>query len=204
MTTTRTYTVALTGIEGHLVEVEADIARGLPATILAGLPDTALREARDRIRAAIVNSGETWPATKITVGLSPASLPKRGSGFDLAIAVAIMGANGDLPAILAGAAASLDTAVVATANLTGAGLVPGARVIAADSLSDVTAWLRGGRPPRPGIPPPVEPGPPLSRAAADRNAARKNATAERTGQEQQVGAMACRRLEPRQHSIPPP
>jgi magnesium chelatase family protein len=59
MATTRTYTVALTGIEGHLVEIEADIARGLPATILAGLPDTALREARDRIRAAIINSGET-------------------------------------------------------------------------------------------------------------------------------------------------
>jgi hypothetical protein len=73
--------------------IEADIAHGLPATILVGLPDTALCEARDWIRAAIVNTGERWPATKITVGLSPASLPKRGSGFDPAIAVAIMEAE---------------------------------------------------------------------------------------------------------------
>ena len=87
MALARTFSVALVGVRGHLIEVEADIASGLPATILVGLPDTALREARDRIRAAIVNSGETWPNSKITVGLSPAALPKRGSGFDLAIAV---------------------------------------------------------------------------------------------------------------------
>ena len=59
MTLARTYSVALVGVRGHLIEVEADIASGLPATILVGLPDTALREARDRIRAAIVNSGES-------------------------------------------------------------------------------------------------------------------------------------------------
>jgi hypothetical protein len=67
-----------------VVEIEADIANGLPAVIVVGLPDTALREARDRIRAAITNSREEWPQRKITVGLSPASLPKRGSWFDLA------------------------------------------------------------------------------------------------------------------------
>ena len=71
---------------------------GLPATILTGLPDTVLREARDRVRAAIINSGERWPSSKITVGLYPAMLPKRGSAYDLAIAIAIMAANGDLPA----------------------------------------------------------------------------------------------------------
>ena len=70
----RTYSVALIGVRGHVVEVESDIAGGLPATVLVGLPDTALREARDRIRAAINNSGANWPSTKITVGLSPASL----------------------------------------------------------------------------------------------------------------------------------
>lgn len=80
----RTHSVALVGVTGHVVEVEADIANGLVGTILVGLPDAALREARDRIRAAIVNSGEEWPQRKITVGLSPASLPKRGSWFDLA------------------------------------------------------------------------------------------------------------------------
>ena len=87
MALARTHSVAIVGVEGHLIEVEADIAQGLPMTILIGLPDTALREARDRIRAAITNSGESWPQQKITVGLSPASLPKRGSGFDLAIPV---------------------------------------------------------------------------------------------------------------------
>ena len=69
-----------------------------PGLLLVGLPDTALREARDRIRAAIVNSREQWPQRRITVGLSPASLPKRGSGFDLGIAVAILGAAGAVPA----------------------------------------------------------------------------------------------------------
>jgi hypothetical protein len=87
MSLARTYSIALVGVEGHVVEVEVDIANGLPAMILVGLPDTALREARDRIRAAISNSAEQWPQRKITVGLSPASLPKRGSWFDLGIAV---------------------------------------------------------------------------------------------------------------------
>jgi magnesium chelatase family protein len=78
----RTHSIALVGVEGHPVEIETDIENGLPGLLLVGLPDTALREARDRIRAAI-NSGEQWPQRRITVGLSPASLPKRGSGFDL-------------------------------------------------------------------------------------------------------------------------
>src|ERR1700690_502886 len=94
----RTHSVALVGVEGHQVEIEADIANGLVGLLLVGLPDTALREARDRIRAAIINSREAWPQRRITVGLSPASLPKRGSGFDLGIAVAIMCAAGAAPA----------------------------------------------------------------------------------------------------------
>jgi magnesium chelatase family protein len=94
----RTYAIALMGVTGHLVEVEAHIGGGLPATILVGLPDTAVREARDRVRAALVNSQLGWPGHKITVGLSPASLPKHGSGFDLAIAIAILAAWGGDPA----------------------------------------------------------------------------------------------------------
>ena len=94
----RTYAVALSGVAGHLVEVEAHIGGGLPATILVGLPDTAVREARDRVRAALVNSRLGWPGHKITVGLSPASLPKHGSGFDLAIAIAILAAWAESPA----------------------------------------------------------------------------------------------------------
>src|SRR6516162_3910329 len=138
MALARTYSVALVGVQGHLIEVEADIASGLPATILVGLPDTALREARDRIRAAIVNSGETWPNSKITVGLSPATLPKRGSGFDLAIATAFLAelgldgrlrpVPGVLPAVVA-AKDGVDTVVVAAPNVAEAALVPGLRVI---------------------------------------------------------------------------
>jgi len=178
MALARTHSVALVGVEGHLIEIEADIAQGLPMTILIGLPDTALREARDRIRAAIVNSGEDWPQQKITVGLSPASLPKRGSGFDLGIAVAIMAANdalplsapagkmflaelgldgqlrpvpGVLPAVAA-AESCVDTVVVAAENAVEARLVPGVRVVSAATLAEVAIWLRGGPAP---TPPPV-------------------------------------------------
>ena len=98
MPVARTHSIALVGVEGHPVEIEADIQNGLPGLLLVGLPDTALREARDRIRAAIVNSREQWPQRRITVGLSPASLPKRGSGFDVGIAVAILCAAGSVPA----------------------------------------------------------------------------------------------------------
>src|SRR6202034_618128 len=128
-----------------------------------------LREARDRSRAAIVNSGERWPNSKITVGLSPATLPKRGSGFDLAIAVAILAAAGAVPAsALAGkmflaelgldgrlrpvpgvlpavvaAEGGVDAVVVAAQNAGEASLVPGVTVIGANSLSEVIVWLRG-------------------------------------------------------------
>jgi len=166
----RTYSVALVGVTGHVVEVEADIANGLVGMILVGLPDTALREARDRIRAAIVNSGEEWPQRKITVGLSPASLPKRGSWFDLAIAVGVLAAAGKvpraavegvmffgelgldgrlrpvrgvLPAVAAAADAGFAKIMVAEQNAAEAALVPGLRVIAANSLTGAADWLRG-------------------------------------------------------------
>src|ERR1700735_3419686 len=181
MTLARTFSVALVGVTGHLIEVEADIASGLPATILVGLPDTALREARDRIRAAIVNSGQTWPNSKITVGLSPAALPKRGSGFDLAIAVAILAAAdavppsalagkmflaelgldgrlrpvpGVLPAVVA-AQGGVDTVVGGAQNVAEPALVPGVRVVGANTLTEVIIWPRGGPPPS--LPPAPEP-----------------------------------------------
>ena len=158
----RTYSVALIGVTGQVVEVEADIANGLVGMILVGLPDTALREARDRIRAAIVNSGEEWPQRKITVGLSPASLPKRGSWFDLAIAIGVLAAAGKvpraaaagvmffgelgldgrlrpvrgvLPAVVAASEAGFGKVMVAEQNAAEAVLVPGVRVIAASSLT---------------------------------------------------------------------
>ena len=82
MSLARTHSIALVGVEGHPVEIESDIENRLPGLLLAGLRDTALREARDRIRAAIINNGEQRPQRRITVGLSPAS-PKRDSGFDV-------------------------------------------------------------------------------------------------------------------------
>ena len=80
------------------MEVEADLAQGLPGLTVIGLPDASLAEARDRIKAAIVNSGQSWPQRRITLALSPAWLPKRGSGFDLALAAAVLAAAGALPA----------------------------------------------------------------------------------------------------------
>ena len=169
----RAYAIALVGVQGHIVEIEADIENGLVALLLVGLPDTALREARDRIRSAIVNSGEKWPSRRITVGLSPASLPKRGSSFDIGIACAILAASkalppesldgivligelgldgrirpvpGVLPAAAAAAAAGFASVVIATENAAEAALVPELRVVAAPTLSALTSWLRAGRP----------------------------------------------------------
>ena len=81
--------ISLFGLQGRLIEVEADISATLPGFQLVGLPDASLQEASARVRAAIVNTGLAWPNRKITVNLSPASVPKSGSGFDLAIAAAI-------------------------------------------------------------------------------------------------------------------
>ena len=152
------------------MEIETDIANGLPCLLLVGLPDTALREARDRIRAAIINSHEQWPQRRVTVGLSPASLPKRGSGFDLGIALSILAAagaipgaaidgvaflgelgldgrlrpvRGVLPAMAAAAGAGFVKVVVAQANAAEAALVPGLRVAGAPTLAGLLAWLRG-------------------------------------------------------------
>jgi magnesium chelatase family protein len=163
--------VGLVGVTGHLVEVEADLSPGLPALALSGLPDTALHEARDRVRAAIVNSGQHWPNRRITINLLPATLPKFGSAFDLAIAAALLGGAGELPlapldrtAILgelgldgtvrpvrgilpmvaAAARAGVDRVVVPRANAAEAAVIPGVRVRAVDSLHRLVAYVRDG------------------------------------------------------------
>lgn len=170
MSVARSLTVALLGIDGHLVEVEVDLAPGLPACTLIGLPDTSLHEARDRLRAAVTNSGEAWPQQRITIGLSPAWLPKSGSGFDLAMAVAVLAAagripaaalgglllfgelgldgrvrpvRGVLPAVLAAANAGFCRAAVPAANAAEAALVPDVRVGAVSDLATLVAHLRG-------------------------------------------------------------
>ena len=89
---------ALVGLDAHLVEVEVDIGGGLPQFSVVGLPDATVRESRDRVRAALKNTGFSFPVKKITVNLAPADLKKEGSGLDLAIAVGILVAQEVLPA----------------------------------------------------------------------------------------------------------
>ncbi len=166
----RVLSVGLVGVDGHLVEVEADLSRGLPGLVVSGLPDAAVSEARDRVRAAILNSGASWPSRRITVNLLPASLPKHGSGFDIAVAAAVLCADqavpeaalrgvalfgelgldgqvrsvrGVLPAVLAAARAGVARVVVPIANAREAALVPGVHVAGVDTLRRLLAFLRG-------------------------------------------------------------
>ncbi|MEY4437425.1 MAG: hypothetical protein RL100_889, partial [Actinomycetota bacterium] len=135
----KAYAISLFGLAGTLVEVEVEISSNLPSFVLVGLPDASLSEAKDRVRAAIQNSGFKFPARRVTVNLSPASVKKQGSSFDLSIAIAVLAAsqevslesvrnwvhigelgldgsvrrvNGVLPALLAAKAAGFEKAVV--------------------------------------------------------------------------------------------
>ncbi|MGH3738130.1 MAG: YifB family Mg chelatase-like AAA ATPase [Micromonosporaceae bacterium] len=175
--------VGLIGLDGHLVEVEADLAAGVPNFVLSGLPDAAVCQARDRVRAAVLNSGGSWPNRRITVNLLPAFVPKRGSGFDLAVAVAVLGADGVLPAptldqtaligelgldgsvravtgvlpaVLAAWRAGIRRAVVPAGNVREAQLVPGMRAAGVSCLREVVNVLRGDLP----MPDPLPPEPP--------------------------------------------
>ncbi|SCD57629.1 magnesium chelatase family protein [Streptomyces sp. BpilaLS-43] len=164
----RACSVALVGVEGVVVEVQADLEPGVAAFTLVGLPDKSLVESRDRVRAAVVNSGAEWPQKKLTVGLSPASVPKGGSGFDLAVACSVLGAaeridpaaiadvvmigelgldgrvrpvRGVLPAVLAAAEAGYRQVVVPEQTAGEAALVPGVSVLGVRSLRQLIAVL---------------------------------------------------------------
>ncbi|MCU1482447.1 MAG: ATP-binding protein [Subtercola sp.] len=166
----RTYSVALLGMTGSMVEVEADMGNGLPTLMIIGLPDTALADARDRVRAAASNSGCPLPVSKITVNLSPAALPKHGSTFDLAIAMAILASsgsisarsvegvvhlgemsldgrlrpmNGVLPAIAAAARAGFRTFMVPAGNRHEAELVPDVTIVPVVSMRDAAIYHGG-------------------------------------------------------------
>ena len=89
---------AQVGVEAPAVTVEAHLANGLPALTLVGLPETAVKESKDRVRSAILNCGFEFPARRITLSLAPADLPKEGGRFDLAIALGILAASGQIPA----------------------------------------------------------------------------------------------------------
>jgi magnesium chelatase family protein len=177
----RAWSVALHGVDGRVVEIEADIGGGLPGVHLVGLPDAALQESRDRVRAAVVNSGRTWPNERIVLALSPATLRKTGSAFDVALAVCVLAATGAvdqaaldgavlvgelaldgrlrpvrgvLPCLLAARAAGIRRAVVPVDALPEAALVGGIEVHGAASLRQLLAWLAGEAVlARPGAPP---------------------------------------------------
>jgi len=87
-------TCAVVGLDGYIVQVEVDISPGIPAFNIVGLPDTAVQEARERVRAALRNSGCEFPLRRITVNLAPADLKKAGPAYDLSIAVGILLSSG--------------------------------------------------------------------------------------------------------------
>ena len=93
----RVSTVAFEGIEVRAVDVQVQVAPGLPAFNIVGLPDKAVSEAKERVRAALVASGLALPARRITINLAPADLPKEGSHYDLPIALGLMAAIGAIP-----------------------------------------------------------------------------------------------------------
>ena len=171
MTLGRSLGVALVGLDGQVVNVEADIADGLPGYTLLGLPDAALSESRDRVRSALVNSQESWPNKKVTVSLSPAWLRKSGSGFDLPIAIALLAAHsqlpidridgvlflgelgldgslrsirGVLPSLIAAYKSGIRIAVVPWVNRLEAQLMKEMEIIAMEILSQLLRWLRLG------------------------------------------------------------
>ncbi|MGA2830141.1 MAG: ATP-binding protein [Streptosporangiaceae bacterium] len=178
----------VTGTRAELIQVQATIGTGPPGLTITGLPDHGIREARDRIRAATLNSGHCWPTGAITVSLSPARACHHGCGTDLPIAVAILAAAGVLPhgasqghvfaaelgldgqlrpvrdlVSLLRAAAEADgsvTAVIAPDNWLEACTVPGVRIAPCQSLRQVIAWLRGQQLPwEPYVPVASAPGP---------------------------------------------
>ncbi len=173
MALARAYAIALTGLEGRLVEVECDILAGLPGLSFTGRADTSVVESRDRLRSALVNSGAEWPNRKITVALLPADVRKSGSRFDLAVGMAVLAAAGQLPAagvegavwiaelgldgrlrpvtgvlpaVMAARRLGVERVVVARANAAEAALISGIEVRAADRLGDIVAWLTGAGP----------------------------------------------------------
>ncbi|MDT4917582.1 MAG: magnesium chelatase family protein [Pseudonocardiales bacterium] len=170
----RAFAVALTGLDGQLVEVECDISSGLPGLSFTGLPDASVNESRDRLKAALNNSAAPWPQGKLTVALLPADVRKVGSRFDLAVGMAVLAADGQVPAgavadavwiaelgldgrlrpvrgvlpsVLAARRSGAARVVVSAANGAEAALVPDIDVRSAERLADVVAWLNGDGPP---------------------------------------------------------
>jgi magnesium chelatase family protein len=170
MALARTRSVTLEGVRGTPVEIEVHIGPGLPRVVVVGLPDAALNESRDRCRAAVINSGQPWPNRNLTIGLSPASVPKSGAIYDLAIALGVLAAAGTvpaeplcdavllgelaldgrlravpgvLPATLAAAQAGCTRVMVPEVNAAEAEAVEGVSVVGLRSLRQAVALLTG-------------------------------------------------------------
>ncbi|WP_422748346.1 YifB family Mg chelatase-like AAA ATPase [Mycobacterium sp. WMMD1722] len=170
MALARAFSVAVLGLDGVIVEIEADINSGLPGVHLVGLPDAALQESRDRVRAAITNCDSDWPMARLTLALSPATLPKMGSVYDLALAAAVMCAHGKkdwhrldktvllgelaldgrvrpvkgvLPAVLAAKREGWPAVAVPSDNLAEACLIDGIEVYGVRTLTQLRDWLDG-------------------------------------------------------------
>ncbi len=164
------HSAVLEGVDGRVVTVEVHVARGLPGYTVVGLPDAAGREARERVRAALLSSGLEYPMRRITVNLAPANVRKSGSGLELAVALGVVCANGELPAdalsgmavlgelgldgrvrpvngtlVLVDALArtGVETVVVPAANADEAALVRGIEVRVAHTLAELHACLKG-------------------------------------------------------------
>lgn len=165
-----TRSVALVGMDGHIVDVEVAMSSGLPSFTIVGLPDPSIQEARERVRAAVASAGEKWELARVTVNLSPAHLRKAGSSFDLAMAIAILVADrrippesvagsvllgelsldgtvrrvrGVLPAALAAARAGARRLFVPAANAREAAIVRDLDVVPVDHLRTLVRALRG-------------------------------------------------------------
>ncbi|WP_312521118.1 magnesium chelatase domain-containing protein, partial [Stutzerimonas nitrititolerans] len=163
---------AQVGVEAPCVTVEAHLANGLPSLTLVGLPETAVKESKDRVRSAILTSGFDFPARRITLNLAPADLPKDGGRFDLSIALGILAASGQIPAdsldgieclgelalsgalrpvqgVLPAALAAREAGralLVPRANAEEASLASGLTVYAAEHLLEVAAHFSGQTP----------------------------------------------------------
>lgn len=169
MTISIAYTRAAIGIAAPLVTIEVHMSNGLPALTLVGLPETTVKEARERVRSAIINCGFTFPAKRITVNLAPADLPKEGGRFDLPIAIAILAASEQIPAdnithyeflgelALTGALRGVQGAIPAALaamqchrtlilsqdNQQEVGLISHGKSLLGNSLLEVCTWLHG-------------------------------------------------------------
>ncbi|MDY0973293.1 YifB family Mg chelatase-like AAA ATPase [Siccibacter turicensis] len=175
------FTRAALGVSAPLVTVEVHLSPGLPGLTIVGLPETTVKEARDRVRSAIINSGYTFPARKITINLAPADLPKEGGRYDLPIAIALLAASEQLSTTrlsqtefvgelaLTGALRGVPGAIscalealkqgrqiiVAQENASEVGLIDKPGCMTASHLLEVCAWLEGKSSlPRPVTPPP--------------------------------------------------